>query len=64
MIVEPLSLSDGGGFSAVAPGLPGFMSDGKTPQEAIANVRHAVLDGSMRHAKPDAPFHRYRYTCG
>jgi predicted RNase H-like HicB family nuclease len=42
VIIEPLSLEDGGGFAAFAPDLPGCMSDGETPEEALANVRDAI----------------------
>ena len=42
IIVEPLSAEDGGGFVATVPDLPGCMSDGETPQEALANVEDAI----------------------
>lgn len=42
VIVSPLSAEDGGGFSVVVPDLPGCMSDGETPEEAIANVQDAI----------------------
>jgi antitoxin HicB len=42
IIVEPLSDEDGGGFVATVPDLPGCMSDGETPQEALANVEDAI----------------------
>ena len=42
VIVEPLSDEDGGGFAAAVPDLPGCMSDGATPEEAIANVKDAI----------------------
>ena len=42
MVVEPLAPEDGGGFLAYAPGLPGCMSDGETPEEAITNLADAV----------------------
>ena len=40
--IEPLSAEDGGGFVATVPDLPGCMSDGETPEEALANVRDAI----------------------
>lgn len=42
VVVEPLPPEDGGGFAAFAPDLPGCMSDGETPEEALANVRDAI----------------------
>jgi antitoxin HicB len=42
VILSPLPPEDGGGFSAVVPDLPGCMSDGETPEEAIANVEDAI----------------------
>lgn len=42
VIVSPLSEADGGGFAATVPDLPGCMSDGDTPEEAIANVQDAI----------------------
>jgi predicted RNase H-like HicB family nuclease len=38
VLVEPLSPEDGSGFLATMPDLPGCMSDGETPEEALANV--------------------------
>jgi antitoxin HicB len=43
IFVERLSDDDGGGFLAYAIDLPGCMSDGETQEEAIANVRDAIL---------------------
>ncbi len=42
VIVSPLSEADGGGFAATVPDLPGCMSDGETPEEAIVNVSDAI----------------------
>ena len=42
VIVSPLWEADGGGFAATVPDLPGCMSDGETPEEAIANVQDAI----------------------
>lgn len=42
IIVQPLAAEDGGGFVATVPDLPGCMSDGETPEEAIANVQDAI----------------------
>jgi len=42
-MIEPLSQDDGGGFLATVPDLPGCMSDGETPEEALLNVQDAIL---------------------
>jgi antitoxin HicB len=42
VVIEPLPAEDGGGFIATVPDLPGCMSDGDTPEEALGNVRDAV----------------------
>lgn len=39
---EPLSEEDGGGYIAIVPDLPGCMSDGETPEEALVNVQEAI----------------------
>lgn len=43
VIVQPLPEEDGGGYAAIVPDLPGCMSDGETPEEAIINVRDAIV---------------------
>jgi len=43
VLIEPLPPEDGGGFVATVPDLPGCMSDGETPEEALANIRDAVV---------------------
>ncbi len=40
--IEPLSEADGGGFVAFVPDLPGCMSDGETPEQALTNVLDAI----------------------
>ncbi|UZE48377.1 type II toxin-antitoxin system HicB family antitoxin [Rhodopseudomonas sp. P2A-2r] len=40
--IERLADSDGGGYLATAPKLPGCMSDGATPEEALRNVQEAI----------------------
>ena len=40
-IVEPLSDEDGGSYLITFPDLPGCMSDGETPEEAVINGRDA-----------------------
>lgn len=42
VLIEPLSPEDGGGFLASIPDLPGCMSDGETPEEALFNVQDAI----------------------
>jgi antitoxin HicB len=42
IVVEPLPVEEGGGFLATAPDLPGCMSDGATPEEAVANIQDAI----------------------
>jgi antitoxin HicB len=40
--IERLADSDGGGYLATVPDLPGCMSDGETPEEALKNVQEAI----------------------
>lgn len=42
VVVQPLSRDDGGGYAATVPDLPGWMSDGETPEEALVNVADAI----------------------
>jgi predicted RNase H-like HicB family nuclease len=57
--IERLAASDGGGYLATAPDLPGCMSDGETPEEALANIQDAIaswLDEARRLGRePPAP---------
>jgi antitoxin HicB len=57
IVVQPHAEDDGGGFVATVPDLPGCMSDGETPQEALANAEDAIetwLDAAreLGHAIP------------
>ncbi|HUR43559.1 MAG TPA: type II toxin-antitoxin system HicB family antitoxin [Aestuariivirga sp.] len=57
IVVEPLPLEEGGGFVATVPDLPGCMSDGETPEEALVNVQDAIATWieaahDMGHAVP------------
>jgi antitoxin HicB len=40
--IERLAESDGGGYLATVPDLPGCMSDGETLEEALKNVQEAI----------------------
>lgn len=40
--IRPLSRSEGGGYLASVPELPGCQSDGETPEEALQNVYDAI----------------------
>ncbi len=41
--IERLAEGDGGGYLALVPDLPGCMSDGETPEEALKNVQEAIV---------------------
>lgn len=41
-VVRPLSKEEGGGYLVEFPDLPGVISDGETPEEAIRNGRDAL----------------------
>lgn len=40
--IRPLTEDEGGGWLITFPDLPGCMSDGETPEDAMANGRDAV----------------------
>ena len=40
--LRPLDVEDGGGWLAEAPELPGCMSDGDMPQQAVENLMDAI----------------------
>lgn len=53
--VSPLTERDGGGFAAFVPDLPGCMSDGATPEEALRNAYDAVeswLEAAIELGRP------------
>ena len=63
--IERLAESDGGGYLAVVPDLPGCMSDGATPEEALRNVQEAIeswikaaKEWKMEVPKPSPPLAR------
>jgi antitoxin HicB len=43
IVIRPLTEAEGAGFLATVPELPGCMSDGESPQEALENVFDAIL---------------------
>jgi len=53
--LRPLGDDDGGGWLAEVPELPGCMSDGETPQQAIENVMDAIgcwIEASEEDGRP------------
>jgi predicted RNase H-like HicB family nuclease len=55
--IERLAESDGGGYLAIVPDLPGCMSDADTPEEALRNVQEAIESWieSAKEWKQDIP---------
>ena len=55
--IERLAESDGGGYLAIVPDLPGCMSDGETPEEALKNVQEAIASWieAVKEWKQDIP---------
>ena len=55
--IERLAESDGGGYLATVPDLPGCMSDGETPEEALKNVQEAIASWikAAKEWKQDVP---------
>lgn len=55
VLIRPLPEEEGGGWLAIVPDLPGCLSDGDTPTEALANVEDAVeswLATATKHGVP------------
>lgn len=53
--IRPLSQEDGGGFLITFPDLPGCMSDGETPEEAIREGRDAFRCWMQAHIEDQRP---------
>ncbi len=55
--IERLAESDGGGYLATVPDLPGCISDGETPEEALKNVQEAIASWieAAKEWKQDVP---------
>ncbi|MGH8478704.1 MAG: type II toxin-antitoxin system HicB family antitoxin [Gammaproteobacteria bacterium] len=47
--IRPLTEAEGGGFLITFPDLPGCMSDGETPEEAIAHGKDAFACWMVAH---------------
>jgi antitoxin HicB len=63
VVITPLSVEDGGGFAATVPDLPGCMSDGETPEEALHNVLDAIdswieMAEELGHSVPEPSMRR------
>ena len=63
VVITPLSVEDGGGFAATVPDLPGCMSDGETPEEALHNVLDAIdswieMAEELGHSLPEPSMRR------
>ena len=63
--IDRLAESDGGGYLAVVPDLPGCMSDRQTPEGALKNVQKAIAswieaakEWKQHMSKPTAPLAR------
>jgi antitoxin HicB len=53
--IRPLTGDDGGGFAIEYPDLPGCISDGNTPEDALKHGAHAVkayLRSCVKHGDP------------
>jgi predicted RNase H-like HicB family nuclease len=55
VVIRPLRPEEGGGFLARVPELPGCMSDGETPHEALENAYDAItcwLEAAVEMGRP------------
>ena len=62
VIVRPLAEDEGGGFLAEAPDLPGCISDGATPVEALTNLQDAItcwIEAMRQAGRPIPPPSRH-----
>ena len=50
VLLRPLTASEGGGWLAVIPALPGCTGDGETELDAIADVRAAAMEWAQAAA--------------
>lgn len=57
--VRPLTKSEGGGYLITFPDLPGCMSDGETPEEAIINGKDAFHCWIAAHTVIPQPYEAY-----
>jgi len=60
LILSPVPEKSGGGFVAMVPSLPGCMSDGDTPEAALASVRDAIaawIEEATALGRPIPPPH-------
>ena len=50
-----LEREEEGGYAIWVPALPGCVSQGEAPEEALANIREAIqcyLESSLKHGEP------------
>jgi len=62
IVVEPLPVEEGGGFLATVPDLPGCMSDGATPEEAVSAIQDAIMTWIEAARDPAIQFQNLRVT--
>ncbi|WP_439816914.1 type II toxin-antitoxin system HicB family antitoxin [Zavarzinia sp. CC-PAN008] len=66
VIVRRLPQSEGGGFIAIAPDLPGCVADGETDVQALMDIREAIaawVEHAREMGRPvPAPTQERRYA--